>query len=158
MSGDQSSGRMTPDDDPSWGSYAQTILALGPDLATRIDLRAPLTPQDHAVLAVLGLATTFAVLAACNPRGRVVGAAENDHRAAALHGWLNGRRVPFVRAAGLSPDGEHEEPGVAVSLPQEDAVRLAVRYEQSALYWFDGEHFWIVGALVETPPVLLPLS
>ncbi len=110
------------------------------------------------MLARLGLATTFAVRTACNPRGRVVSASENDRRAAALYEWLNDRRIPFVRAAGLSPDGEHEEPGVAVSLPQGDAVRLAVRYEQSALYRFDGERFWIVGALVETTPIPLPLS
>lgn len=158
MSGDQGSDRMTPNDDPSWASYARTILGLGPDLATRIDLRAPVTSQGLAALAPLGLKTMFAVLTACNPRGRVVSAAENDRRTATLHAWLKDKGVPFVRAAGLSPDGEHAEPGVAVSIPQEDAVRLAVRYEQSALYWFDGARFWIVGALVETSPVLLPLS
>lgn len=151
-------GVMSAADDPSWASYAQTVLALGPDLTTHIDLRAPLTQQGRAAIANLGLKTTFAVLTACNPRGRTVGAAENHRRAAALCAWLNERQVPFVRAAGRSPDGTHQEPGVAVPIPQADAVRLAVLYEQSALFWFDADCFWIIGALVDAEPVRLPLS
>jgi hypothetical protein len=43
-------------------------------------------------------------------------------------------------------------------MPQEDAIALARELEQVAIFWFDGERFWIVGALVETDPLMLPRS
>ncbi len=43
-------------------------------------------------------------------------------------------------------------------MAQEEAIALARELEQVAIFWFDGERFWIVGALVETDPLMLPRS
>jgi hypothetical protein len=43
-------------------------------------------------------------------------------------------------------------------MPQQQAIDLARELEQVAIFWFDGGRFWIVGALVETDPLMLPRS
>ena len=41
---------------------------------------------------------------------------------------------------------------------EEVALDLARELEQVAIFWFDGQHFWILGAIVETDPLMLPRS
>ncbi len=41
---------------------------------------------------------------------------------------------------------------------QEEAISLAKALEQVAIFWFDGERFWILGVLVDTDPMMLPRS
>jgi hypothetical protein len=43
-------------------------------------------------------------------------------------------------------------------MPQNRAVDLAKELEQVAIFWFDGQRFWIIGALYETDPLMLPRS
>jgi hypothetical protein len=43
-----------------------------------------------------------------------------------------------------------------VDLPLEEAVALARSLNQSALFWFDGEAFWVVPVLVAEEAVRLP--
>jgi len=57
-----------------------------------------------------------------------------------------------------SPDGSHCECSVAVTMPREEALDLAREMRQVAIFWFDGKLFWILGALVETDPLMLPRS
>jgi hypothetical protein len=47
---------------------------------------------------------------------------------------------------------------VAVVIPQRGAIELARELEQVAIFWFDGQRFWILGAVVETDPLMLPRS
>jgi hypothetical protein len=47
---------------------------------------------------------------------------------------------------------------VAVTLPQQEAIAMARDLEQIAIFWFDGKSFWIVGAVLETDPMMLPRS
>ena len=55
-----------------------------------------------------------------------------------------------------SPDHAHCECSVAVLMPQEKAIELARELEQVAIFWFDGKLFWILGAIVEADPLMLP--
>jgi hypothetical protein len=41
-------------------------------------------------------------------------------------------------------------------MSRSDAAALARELEQLALYWFDGEAFWIDGALATKAPQRLP--
>jgi hypothetical protein len=41
-------------------------------------------------------------------------------------------------------------------IAQEKALHLARELEQVAIFWFDGSRFWILEALGETDPVMLP--
>ena len=43
-------------------------------------------------------------------------------------------------------------------MPQKDAIELARELEQVAIFWFDGKRFWILGAIVESDPLMLPQS
>jgi hypothetical protein len=56
----------------------------------------------------------------------------------------------------LSPDRTHVEEGVALALAVEDVEALARVWDQSAIYWWDGEAFWVRGALTQAPPWRLP--
>jgi hypothetical protein len=41
-------------------------------------------------------------------------------------------------------------------MPREGAIALARELGQVAIFWFDGKRFWIIGALMETDPLMLP--
>jgi hypothetical protein len=43
-------------------------------------------------------------------------------------------------------------------MPRQKALDLARELGQVAIFWFDGKHFWILGALVESDPLMLPRS
>ena len=55
-----------------------------------------------------------------------------------------------------SPDRSHCECSVAVIMEQKRAIDLARELEQVAIFWFDGKQFWILGAIVEAEPLMLP--
>jgi hypothetical protein len=64
--------------------------------------------------------------------------------------------VPFVDVDGASPDGEYRERCVAAAMPRDEAARLAARFEQLALFWFDGTDFWLLPAEASEAPRRLP--
>ena len=82
--------------------------------------------------------------------------AEGVRRVRAGRVRVNGRRVDDpehpVRIDGLSPDRQHREIGVGLPWSREDVVDLGRRWDQSAIYWFDGTHMWVIGALTAAPP------
>jgi hypothetical protein len=143
-----------PADDPAWQHYADTVVEFEDGPA--VDLRQPVSPESAAALRALGLGRTFAVITAHNPGGRRLAHGENERRHDALLGEVRSLGVPYRIATGGSPDGRHREPGVAVPLPPASAREVARRHGQSAFFLFDGEAFAIHGALVDTPPVVLP--
>lgn len=81
----------------------------------------------------------------------------NRKRTAALAEYLAGADLPAVPVAGRSPDGSHVEPGFGVRAPCQTARAIAREFRQTAIFWWDGEAFWIVegwgeGAAVRLPP------
>lgn len=140
--------------DPDWGRYPNTVLHL--DGGGRIDLRRPVSAEAMRTLSALGLSGPFAVITAHDPRGEDLPPGENERRAAQLEGELRSRAVPFLQLDACSPDGEHCEESVAVKVSYDSARELAIDHGQVAFFWFDGERFWIAGALLETDPVALP--
>ncbi len=151
---------LTPDEVQSWASYPETLLVLDPgDHEAVVDLRRPLGEQERARLRGVTSGKPFAVVTACNPRGRTVSAAENAARHAALVEQVTNAGLFGGIVHGRSPDGLHEEPGVAVcTQDQAEAVRLAREWEQSALFLFDGQVVWLIGALVAHPAMALPVT
>ena len=57
-----------------------------------------------------------------------------------------------------SHDRSHCECSVAVVMERDRALALARELEQIAIFWFDGKRFWILGAIVESDPLMLPRS
>jgi hypothetical protein len=151
--------------DPDWTRYPNTILVFdgssvdsgAPGAELRVDLRVPIGAAARRALATLGLREPFAVLTAYDPQGRDLDPGENQRRADVLESELRQRGVNYVQVDACSPDGRHCECSVAVVIPRADAVALATRHQQVAIFWFDGERFWIVGAVPGSQPIALPV-
>ena len=52
--------------------------------------------------------------------------------------------VARVCVDACSPDRAHCERSVAIALDEASLIDIAYRYEQLAIFWFDGKAFWIV--------------
>ena len=146
------SATMRPEDDPGWASYAETVLVFAGPGEFEIDLSFPVPPAAHRDLAARGLDRPFGLVTPCNPRGRPSSPGENEARLVRFLAELDLTGARYVRVDGSSPDRRYVERGVALSWPQGEIVALAKRWEQSAIYWWDGTRFWVVGALTETAP------
>lgn len=147
----------TPDElDPDWHRYPDTVLHFRTDPAVRVDLREPVVPDAVAAMDSMGLSGPFAVLTAHDPRGRDEDADVNERRAERLDDRLLALGVEFIHVDACSPDGSHCEASVAAVIEREQATALAREFEQVAIFWFDGEKFWIVGALAGGDPMMLP--
>lgn len=144
--------------DPDWPRYPETILTFSTNPIVEIDLRE--IPHGSAIadLATAGFDEPFAVLTAFDPRGRDLSAPENEKRRRELDARLAKSGYEFVSVDACSPDRSHCECSVAVKMPQEKAIALARELEQVAIFWFDGKRFWILGALMEADPLMLPRS
>ena len=144
--------------DPDWPRYPETVLEFATTPAVQIDLREIPSDDKIAALQRAGLDRPFAIMTAFDPRGENLLAAENEKRKEELERRLRTSGYAFAQVDACSPDRSHCECSVAVIMPQERALDLAREMEQVAIFWFDGNRFWILGALVETDPLMLPRS
>lgn len=144
--------------DPDWPRYPETVLSFGTLPKLEIDLRSPVTTEAVGALRRAGLGNPFAIVTAFDPQGRDLTRKENEQRREGFEETLRQRGIPFVNVDCCSPDRSHRECSVALSIPQDDATALARELEQVAYFWFDGERFWIIGALPPTDPLMLPRS
>jgi len=133
---------------PDWGSYPETVCYFQGDEEVMVDLRVPVPPVTRDAFAVMGLAGQFGILTAYNPRGGELADEENSRRAGELEAELVSLGFEFVRVDCCSPDRSHCECSVAVVAPKEQLLDMARRWEQIAIFWFDGTSFSIVGAIL----------
>jgi hypothetical protein len=151
--------KATPDQrDPDWPRYPETVLEFATIPAVEIDLRIIPSDDKIAALKAAGLDRPFAIMTAFDPRGENLSKAENEKRMQELDRRLRSSGYRVAQVDACSPDRSHCECSVAVMMPQDEALDLAREMEQVAIFWFDGRRFWIVGALVETNPLMLPRS
>ena len=149
----------TPDQrDPDWPRYPETVLTFATRPPVEIDLRE--IPSDSALaqLRAAGFEKPFAIVTAFDPEGRNLSAEANDERTQELDRRLTSMGYQFSQVDCCSHDRSHCESSVAVTMPQQKALDLAREMRQVAIFWFDGKRFWILGALVETDPLMLPRS
>lgn len=138
-----------------WGAYPRTILRFGRD-ELRIDLREQVPEAARGRLADLGLTAPFAVITACNPRGGTADPGDDAARDARFTAELATQRMHRVRAIGEAAEGGHAEAGWALVVSREAAVAIARRWDQRALFWWDGLRFSIVPVLDEGAELALP--
>jgi len=138
----------TPPPDPAREHYPDTILVVtAPGRPPfEIDLRREPDPDLASILTALGLGDSFAVITACNPFGHLTDDATNRARNEALAKRLAQAVLPAIPIAGRSPDGTHIEPGFGVRTSLETARAIAREFQQTAIFWWDGQRFWIVDA------------
>lgn len=146
---------MRPENDPGWASYAETILVFPGPARLEIDLFVPVSLVACSDLAARGLDRPFGLVTPCNPRGRTSSPVENEARLVQFLAELDLMGARYLRVDGLSRDRRHVEHGVALAWPQGEVVALARQWEQSAVYWWDGACFWVIGALTNSAPWLL---
>ena len=144
--------------DPDWARYAETILSFGGRPPFEVDLRENLTASARAGFRNRGFRRTFAVLTAHDPQGRDLSPDENKTRQERLEKELREDGVHCVRVDACSIDRKHCECSVAIDVEQERALEIAVKYDQMAIFWFDGDAMWILGAVVSSDPIRLPRS
>jgi hypothetical protein len=151
--------RSTPDQhDPDWPHYPETILSFSTRPVVEIDLRKIPSKRALSQLDAAGFGQPFAILTAFDPRGQDLSRVENEKRKRELDERLTAGGYRFAHVAACSPDRSHCEPSVAVVMLQDQAIDLARELEQVGIFWFDGTRFWILGAIAESDPLLLPRS
>ena len=138
-------------------SYPETVLVFSGDAERMIDLREPVGVAAKAALRALGFGEPFAVLTSFNPRGENLDAGENARRFDELESELGVSGVAYTILDACSPDMSHCERSVAVKTDVVSARRIAARWEQLAIFWWDGREFWIYGAESSVEPVRLPV-
>lgn len=151
--------KSTPDQhDPDWPRYPETVLSFSTQPPIEIDLREIPPESTLTQLKAAGFGESFAILTAFDPRGSNLSPEENEQRKRALDLRLAASGYRFAQVDSCSPDRSHCERSVAVVMPRDKALDLARELEQVAIFWFDGKRFWILGAIVETDPIMLPRS
>ena len=143
----------------AWSSYPETVLIFATEPEMMIDLREPVPPATKKALAAMGFDRPFGILTSYNPRGEVLDAAENDRRFAELEAELRSSGHDYVVMDACAPDRSHCECSVAIKVDRSEALKIAERWEQIAIFWWDLERFWIYGAISPIdPPISLPVS
>jgi hypothetical protein len=143
--------------DERWSSYPETVLYFAGDPEVMVDLRVAVTGPVRRGLGGLGLNAEFAILTAFNPRGMDIGEGENLQRMKELEAELESSGDSFVRVDACSPDRSHCECSVAIQSSFDRAIDIAKRWEQVAIFWWDGSSFWIYGAIETIEPIKLPV-
>lgn len=123
-----------------------------------IDLREVVPTSTRRALEVMGLAEEFSVLTAFNPRGVDIPDEENSKRMKELEAELTSSGDEFVRVDACAPDRSHCECSVAIKGSRARAIDMARRWEQIAVFWWDGGRFWIYGAISNAEAIQLPLD
>lgn len=96
--------------------------------------------------AAVRLPRRFAVVTACDPRGRKYPAAANRARDTALRRRLDEAGLTRFRVTGGSEDGTHQEPGWGVACSRDAARALAAEFAQDAFYWVSGDRIYLGSA------------
>lgn len=138
-----------------WGDFPRTHLHFVEPPTLVVDVRGHVTAEVRAGLAAHGITGPFVVVTAQDPMGRTQSPEVNAQLAAKLQKQIAALGTPFARVEACSPDRSHCEQSVAVVLARHEGVRLACDYDQLAIFWFDGDAFWIVPARSSKPAVRL---
>jgi hypothetical protein len=109
-----------------------------------VDVCAAAGPDVISRLLELGLGQQFAVITPCNPLGVRLNDDANAVRLAAFRADLDTAGIRSLEADGWSPDRSHVERGNACALSLPAAIALARRWQQLALFWFDGRAFTVI--------------
>lgn len=143
---------------PDWGNFPSTVLHFAGPNPLSIDLRVKVSRDEIRALTRRASDQTFGVVTAQNPMGVAQATGRNEELAAELRREVSARVVPFAPVNACSPDGSHCERSLAVAMPCAGLIELACRYQQLAIFWFDGRSFWIVPAMSANDRVRLPLG
>ncbi len=142
---------------PVWTHYQDTILTFEGESQILIDLREVVGNREMVSLERAGLEREFAIVTACDPLGTALDSAVNQLRTGMLQVEIERLGAPRVPVQACNPDGLHCEASFAISLGLHASIALAARYDQLAIFWFDGVSFWIIPVCSNNARVRLPV-
>lgn len=93
----------------------------------------------------------YAIVTAWNPASQRVGMRRNARRQRALSRHLADTLV-MGPVWGSAPDECWQEASLLLHIPQGEAIRLAARFGQNALYWVVEGELWLVPVLLKGEP------
>ena len=91
----------------------------------------------------------FAIISAQNPAGISEHPYLNLRRDNELQAYLNQQRLPYRMVIGSAPDRSFEEKSWVVFCDKTDAVSLALKFEQNAIYWVERGELYLVPVLMQ---------
>ena len=109
-----------------------------------LDLRKPVDAASRSCLKIMGFEQPFGVVSAQDPMGVAQSPSVNSVLAASLQSDVAKLRVAQASLDACSPERSHCEHSMAIALDLPALIDLAYRYDQLAIFWFDGRAFWIV--------------
>ena len=93
----------------------------------------------------------YAIVTAWNPASQRLGMRRNARRQRALSRHLADTLV-MGPVWGSAPDECWQEASLLLHIPQGEAIRLAARFGQNALYWVVEGELWLVPVLLKGEP------
>lgn len=97
------------------------------------------------------LPSSFAIVTAFNPMDEAVGPEANANADLRLEQALKSAGIPIMRVTGGSPDMSHLEPGWALDCHLTEALSLARKFRQRAIWWVDQDQLHLVDCSNPTP-------
>ena len=84
----------------------------------------------------------FAIITACNPESHLISDRENDRRNRLLESEFSGYHYETIMVGDIKKNWIEES--FAVELAQNDAVELAKKYQQNAIYYVSGGQLFLI--------------
>ncbi|MEO7216853.1 MAG: DUF3293 domain-containing protein [Gemmatimonadaceae bacterium] len=104
----------------------------------------------------LGFERAFCVVTAEDPMGARQPPDLNDALVARLREQARKIDAVQVDVDACGVDGSHCERSIAIEIDIQAAIRLADVYRQLAIFWFDGDAFWIIPVRSNKAKLKLP--
>jgi hypothetical protein len=96
----------------------------------------------------------FAILSAYATTGEIWPEERNLAADARLERELRARCQTVQRITGASPDGAHAEPSWAVEISLDEALAIAARFEQDAIYYVREDVLFVIAVRVDSSMVV----
>jgi len=141
-----------------WGDFPETVLHFDSTPVLVLDLRQRVSATALSAIREIGFEQQFGIVTAQDPMGVTQAKDVNAALATRLRTEVADLHVPYLGVDACSPDHSHCEQSVAVALGLRQSIDLACRYDQLAIFWFDGAAFWIVPARSCNARTRLPVS
>ncbi|MBU1308090.1 DUF3293 domain-containing protein [Rheinheimera muenzenbergensis] len=93
----------------------------------------------------------FAIISAQNPAGHTEHPYLNLRRDKELQACLNQQRLPYRSVIGSAPDLTYQEKSWIVLCDKQQAIELALQFEQNAIYWVERGELFLVPVLLQQP-------
>jgi hypothetical protein len=139
-----------------WEDFSDTVLHFETNPPFSFDLRHALSENSRALFRGIDFERSFGIMTAEDPMGVQQGQTVNSERTSNLRKELSKLGCSYVWLDACSPDRSHCERSVALALDLETVAGIARRYDQLAVFWFDGSAFWIIPVCSDNAALKLP--